>query len=227
MPKYSARAGDAMHDRHHHRQHRPVNLQVGGERTRVPRRCRRSCFEVGHRRSPEPPPRPVSPPADRLTVTSINTKLEPAANTMQYVFYVVCLRQIRRPPPVLPCASTSPTSICFATSSRRAALPMAPSAQIWRSPPPRPASARWNWRLAPSCWCVAAPASPRRGRPYAVAARARDPGADRTASGGPQPLRARARRSGAGPVQHQRAHRISARDAELIPDHLSRHQRRS
>ena len=41
-----------------------------------------------------------------------------------------------------------------------------------------------------------------------------------------EPLCARARRPGAGAVQHQCAHRIPAGDAELVPDGLSRYQRR-
>ena len=40
------------------------------------------------------------------------------------------------------------------------------------------------------------------------------------------PLCARARRPGAGAVQYQCAHRVPAGDAELVPDGLSRYQRR-
>src|SRR6185312_17279086 len=100
-------------------------------------------------------PNPRRPAID---CTSINTKLELATTAMQYVFYVACLRQIRRLHlRVLPCASISPTSTCFVTSSSQAASPTAPNGPISRSPPPRPAFARWNWHLARNCWCEAAP----------------------------------------------------------------------
>ena len=51
-------------------------------------------------------------------------------------------------------------------SWRPAASPMAPSAPIWRWPPPRPASATWRRRSARRCWSAAARAS-RRPRPAA------------------------------------------------------------
>ena len=53
------------------------------------------------------------------------------------------------------CTSISPISACSATWSRPAASRTAPSAPIWRSPPPRPASATWSRRSARRCWCAA------------------------------------------------------------------------
>ena len=45
--------GDPMHDRHHHRQHRLVDLQVRRKRARpLCSRCR-SCLKLGHCWSPE------------------------------------------------------------------------------------------------------------------------------------------------------------------------------
>ena len=90
---------------------------------------------------------------------------------------------------------------------------------------PHPQDGTGLRRRAPGARAPGRDADP--GRAHAAAARARHPGADRAAEGGPVALRARAGRPGAGPVQHQCAHRVPARDAELLPHRLSRHQRRS
>ena len=65
------------------------------------------------------------------------------------------------------------------------------------------------------------------GRPHAAAACAHHAGAGRAAARGSRRLCGRARRPGARALQHQRAHRISARGAELVPRRPSARQRRS
>ena len=80
------------------------------------------------------------------------TKAWPLIMRLQYAFCVGFLRKIRR---LSRCASISPISACSATWWRPAASPTAPSAPIWRWPPPRPASATWSRRWARRCWCAA------------------------------------------------------------------------
>ena len=173
------RAGDAMHDRHHHRQHRLVDLQMRRQRARC----------AGGVRAP-----PIRPSA----VSFIS-----AANAALYFFkyetrscILPCGICVLRSQPssnkkAVPCALISPTSTCSATSSRRAASRMAPSAPIWRWRRPRPASARWSRRSAPNCWCAAARASrPTQAGPHPAAARPRHPRAERAAARGPRRLRA-------------------------------------
>ena len=64
------------------------------------------------------------------------------------------------------------------------------------------------------------------GRPHAAAARPHHAGAGRAAARGPRRLCGRARRPGPGAVQHQCAHRVPARGAELVPRRPSECQRR-
>ena len=127
-----------------------------------------------------------------------------------------------------PCVSTSPILVCSAMWSRREASRMARNARISRSPQRARASARWNRRSAPPCWCAgAAGVTPTQaGRTLLQHART-ILGAGRAAARGPQRLCGRARRPGAGAVEHQRAHRIPARNAVLVSRRPSECQRRS
>jgi hypothetical protein len=75
------RAGDAMRDRHHHRQHRLVDLQVRRQRARCA--GARARLQFGHRRSPF---------LRHHDFTSSNTKLEAVYCPVEYVFYVASLR---------------------------------------------------------------------------------------------------------------------------------------
>ena len=64
------------------------------------------------------------------------------------------------------------------------------------------------------------------GRAHAAAACARDPAPGRAAARGPRRLCGRARRADPGALEHQCAHRIPARGAELVPGRPSACQRR-